>query len=51
MTQNTYKEFGEKLKMIRQKAKETIDEVSAAIEMEAMAINNLEQGKAKPSET
>jgi transcriptional regulator with XRE-family HTH domain len=50
LTKNAYQEFGEKLKTIRQKAKETIDEVSAAVEMEALAIKDLEQGKAKPSE-
>ena len=42
--------FGKQLKAIRQKAQESVAEVSAAVEMDIKAITALEAGKLKPAQ-
>lgn len=45
-----FKNLGEKLKVIRQKLHESVAEVSGAVEIEEQRLQNIEQGKERPSE-
>lgn len=45
-----YVKFGNRLKAFRQKAKESIAEVSGAVEIDAKALVNIEAGKMQPAE-
>lgn len=50
MNQSPYQDFGRHLKQIRQKAKETIAEVSGAVEIDTQALAGIEAGKIQPEE-
>jgi transcriptional regulator with XRE-family HTH domain len=45
-----FKTFGQRLKVIRQKLQETVDEVSGAIEIDSTLLKRYEQGLERPAE-
>jgi len=45
-----FEAFGNRLKELRQKTKESIAEVSGAVEIDASALVNIESGKTQPAE-
>lgn len=45
-----YKSLGKSLRVMREKLRETLAEVSGAVEIEIEALNSFEQGTARPSE-
>jgi DNA-binding XRE family transcriptional regulator len=50
MSLTPYVAFGKQLKTVRQKAKESLANLAAAVEMDDKAISALEAGRAKPTE-
>ena len=50
MTKTPYAEFGKKLKNIREKAQESIAELSGAVEFDTKALIGIEQGVIQPPE-
>lgn len=50
MSINQYKSFGTRLKTIREGAKESIADLSGAVEVDTMVLNNIENGKEQPTE-
>lgn len=50
MNEVPYKAFGDCLKEIREKAKESIAEVSGAVELDTTILTDIELGKSQPSE-
>lgn len=50
MSTTPFEDFGNKLKQIREKAKESIAEVSGAVEVDTHALAAIEAGKHQPSE-
>lgn len=50
MSSNNYKPFGSKLKSIREQAKESLADLSGAVEVDTAVLSNIESGKAQPTE-
>lgn len=50
MSNNPYKPFGTKLKTIREKAKESLADLSGAVEVDTSVLSNIEDGQAQPTE-
>ncbi len=50
MSNNPYLDFGSHLKGIREKAKESVAEVSGAVEADITVLTEIESGKQQPSE-
>lgn len=50
MEKAPFEEFGNKLKQIREKAKESVAELSGAVELDTKHIEEIEAGKNQPSE-
>jgi DNA-binding XRE family transcriptional regulator len=50
MATNPFSDFGNQLKVFREKAKESIAEVSGAVEVDTHALADIEAGKTQPSE-
>lgn len=50
MSTNPYEAFGNKLKQIREQAKESIAEVSGAVEVDTTMLASIEAGENQPSE-
>ena len=50
MAKAPYEEFGKQLKEIREKAKESVAELSGAVELDANQIEQIEAGNDQPSE-
>src|ERR1700722_19372055 len=46
----TFKPLGQRLKTLRQKLQETVDDVSGAIEIDSTLLNRYEQGLERPAE-
>lgn len=50
LSDNQYKSFGTRLKTIRESAKESIADLSGAVEVDTSVLSNIENGKQQPSE-
>lgn len=50
MSKQPFEKFGTQLKQIRRRAKETIDEVSGAVEIDVKHLFDIEEGTIQPSE-
>lgn len=50
MSKQPYEKFGQQLKQIRQRAKESKDELSGAVELDINQLDEIEAGKSQPSE-
>ncbi len=50
MNSDKYKSFGARLKTMRESAKESIADLSGAVEVDTSVLNNIENGKEQPGE-
>ncbi len=50
MSNNQYKSFGTRLKTIRESAKESIADLSGAVEVDTTVLSNIENGHEQPTE-
>jgi transcriptional regulator with XRE-family HTH domain len=50
MSSKSYKPFGSKLKSIREQAKESLAELSGAVEVDTTLLSTIEEGKIQPTE-